>query len=321
MHKVRFDECGRLWFIDVGTVETATPTLYHNPILWAFEVKKGAGGQLESRPYLRYEVTGSEARGFRNLVVDIHKHCDDYHVYLPNTKSNRIVVYSSERNTHWHLEHASMKPVMKEISYTVQGEVFTMVAGVYTVTLGPKDKQGYRDAYYTPCSGTGQFKVNTRVLRDRVAVQQNKVDPSAFQFLGYRGEGIGQTRVQVFDEATGVLFSGSVEEQAVKCWNPKTLLTPDNYGTAYSHPDMVYGTDVKVSGRKFILSLDNSNIRDVRLKISISLSAVGQAGEPVVFVESVGHLLGSGTGRECGEFQLVPGETQGCHSGNGVCLN
>lgn len=247
VHKVRFDECGRLWFIDVGTVETSTPTVYHNPILWAFEVKRSAGGQLESRPYLRYEVTGSDARGFRNLVVDIHKHCDDFHVYLPNTKSNRIVVYSSERNTHWHLQHASMQPVMKEISYTVQGEVFTMVAGVYTVTLGPKDKQGYRDAYYTPCSGTGQFKVNTRVLRDRLAVQLNKVDPSAFQFLGYRGEGIGQTRVQVFDEATGVLFSGSVEEQAVKCWNPKTLLTPDNYGTAYSHPEMVYGTDVKVS--------------------------------------------------------------------------
>lgn len=41
----------------------------------------------------------------------------------------------------------------------------------------------------------------------------------------------------------------------------------------------------------------------------------------MVFVESFGHLPGSGTGRKCSEFQLVPGETEGSYSGNCVRLD
>lgn len=247
VHNVRFDKCGRLWFVDVGTVETASnPIFYHNPILWAFEVKVGAKGALISRPYLRYELEDSKPMGLRSLVVDIHETCDDYHVYMPNSKDNRVVVYSSEEGEHWQFDHPSLAPVLKETTNHVKDVDYELIAGVYSLTLGARDVDGFRDVYYTPAAGTGQFKVTTKLLRNREAAPNN-FNPKSFKFVGYRGTE-GLTRAQVYDPRTDVLFTASAEEQAIKCWNTKKLLTPDNFGTAYMHEDMVYGVDIKVRG-------------------------------------------------------------------------
>lgn len=246
VHNVRFDKCGRLWFLDVGTVETAAnPIFYHNPILWAFEVKLGAKEKLISRPYLRYELEGTTPTGLRSLIVDIHESCDDYHVYMPNAKDNTIVVYSSENGEHWQFENPTLEPVMKENSFTIQDTPYEFTGGVSSLTMGPRDIQGFSDVYYTPAAGTGQFKVSTHLLREQQAAP-NQFNPKSFKFIGYRGEE-GLTRVQVYDTRTDVLFSASVEDPAIRCWNTKKILTPDNYGTAYSNLEMVFGADIKVS--------------------------------------------------------------------------
>lgn len=248
VHNVRFDKCGRLWFIDVGTVETKTnPIFYRSPVLWAFEVKVGAKGGLISRPYVRHEIEDSAASGLRSLVVDIHEDCDDYHVYMPNSKDNRIVVYSSTEDLHWQFESPTMEPVQKESSFSVQDEEYQMAAGIISLTMGPRDAEGLRDVYFTPASGTGQFRVSTRLLREQLAAPNN-FSPNAIKFLGYRGEGEGLTQAQVYDPRTDVLFSASMEDPSIRCWNFNKLLTPDSYGTAYSHLDMVFGADISVSG-------------------------------------------------------------------------
>lgn len=248
VHNVRFDRCGRLWFIDVGTVETKTnPIFYRSPILWAFEVKVGAKGGLISRPYIRHEMEDTAATGLRSLVVDIHEDCEDYHVYMPNSKDNRIVVYSSTEDRHWQFQSPTMEPVQKESSFSVQDEEYQMVAGVTSLTMGPRDAEGLRDVYFTPASGTGQFRVSTRLLREQRAAPDN-FSPSSIKFLGYRGEGEGLTQAQVYDPRTDVIFSASMEDPSIRCWNSNKLLTPDSYGTAYSHLDMVFGADISVSG-------------------------------------------------------------------------
>lgn len=247
VHNVRFDKCGRLWFIDVGTVERASNSIfYRNPILWAFEVKVGQKGKLISRPYLRHEMEDTKPTGLRSLVVDVHEDCDDYHVYMPNSKDNRVVVYGSEVGGHWQFEHTSMAPVLKEVDTKVQDLSYKFTAGVYSLSLGMRDVEGFRDVYYTPASGTGQFKVSSHLLRDERAAP-NKFNPKLFRFVGYRGKD-GLTRSQVYDPRTEVLFSASVEQPVVKCWNTNKLLTPDYYGTAYTHKDMIFGFDLKVSG-------------------------------------------------------------------------
>lgn len=245
VHDVRFDKCGRLWFIDVGTAEYSTnPIFYHNPILWAFEVKLNSKGKMMSRPYLRHEMEDSTPTGLRSLVVDIHDDCDDFHVYMANSKDSRIVVYSSAKDSHWQFEHPSLAPVLKETEAKVQDYSYKFKAGVYSLSLGARDEEGYRDVYFTPGSGTGQFKVNTDLLQHRKAAP-NRFNPKLFKFLGYRGEE-GLTRAQVYDPRTEVLFSTSVEYSNVNCWNTHKLLTPDNFATAYSHKDMVFGSDIKV---------------------------------------------------------------------------
>lgn len=245
VHNVIFDKCGRLWFIDVGTLETADNSIfYKNPILWAFETKVSSKGKLLSRPYLRYELEDSTPTGLNSLIVDIHQTCDDYHVYIPNAADNKIVVFSSEAGKHWQFESPTMKPVMKETQFEINNEEYHFTAGVYSLTFTMRDEQGFRDVYFTPASGTGQWKVNTHLLRDEEAAP-NRFNPRLIKFVGYRGEQ-GLTRAQVYDPRTDVLFSSSVGN-SVNCWNSKKILTPDTFGTAYSHMEMVFGADMKVS--------------------------------------------------------------------------
>lgn len=243
VHDTRFDKCGRLWFIDTGiTEDSRNPIVYKSPTLWAFDVANGKEGQLISRPYLKYELEDSSASGLRSLVVDIHEDCDDYHVYMPNHKDNRVVVYSARRGQHWQFTHPTLEPVNKEADFSLNGESYQFTAGVYSLTMGPRDDEGFRDVYYSPASGTGQYKVNTNLLRDRQAAP-NRFNPKFFKSIGYRG-GDGWTRAQVFDVRSEVVFFTS--GKTIQCWNTNKILTPDTYGMAYTHENMVYGADIKV---------------------------------------------------------------------------
>lgn len=239
----RFDKCGRLWFIDTGiTEDSLNPIVYKVPTLWAFEVVADENHKLISRPYLKYELEDSSASGLRSLVVDIHENCDDYHVYIPNHKDNRLVVYSSRRGDHWQFAHPSLEPVTKEVDYTLNGEMYEFTGGIYSLTMGPRDEEGFRDIYYSAASGTGEYKVNTNLLRDRRAAP-NRFHPKFFKSIGYRGEE-GWSRGQVYDPRTEVIFFTS--GNSIQCWNSNKILTPDTYGTVYDNMDLVHGADIKV---------------------------------------------------------------------------
>lgn len=251
VHRPYFDSCGRLWFIDSGSLEySEKPVFYKKPTLWAFEVRRDKSGELESRPYLKYELKDSSYDGLRSLVVDIHGNCDFYHVYMPNQVDNQIVVYSSRRNSHWFFDHAVLKPVTTEEPLLKDGQ------GVSSLALGQRDRAGFRDVFVTIQSSLAQYKVSSRLLRD------SSSSPDDFHFLrfevlGYKPTGEYST-ASAFDYKTNTLFLSTFPETTFNCWNTRKFLNPDSVGKLFTNPLPLNGKDVQVDREGNVRFLTNN---------------------------------------------------------------
>lgn len=251
VHRPYFDSCGRLWFIDSGSLEySEKPVFYKKPTLWAFEVRRDKSGELDSRPYLKYELKDSSYDGLRSLVVDIHGNCDFYHVYMPNQIDNQIVVYSSRRNSHWFFDHAVLKPVTTEEPLLKDGQ------GVSSLALGQRDRAGFRDVFVTIQSSLAQYKVSSRLLRD------SSSSPDDFHFLrfevlGYKPTGEYST-ASAFDYKTNTLFLSTFPETTFNCWNTRKFLNPDSVGKLFTNPLPLNGKDVQVDREGNVRFLANN---------------------------------------------------------------
>lgn len=251
VHRPYFDSCGRLWFIDSGSLEySEKPVFYKKPTLWAFEVRRDKSGELDSRPYLKYELKDSSYDGLRSLVVDIHGSCDFYHVYMPNQIDNQIVVYSSRRNSHWFFDHAVLKPVTTEEPLLKDGQ------GVSSLALGQRDRAGFRDVFVTIQSSLAQYKVSSRLLRD------SSSSPDDFHFLrfevlGYKPTGEYST-ASAFDYKTNTLFLSTFPDTTFNCWNTRKFLNPDSVGKLFTNPLPLNGKDVQVDREGYVRFLTNN---------------------------------------------------------------
>lgn len=252
IHRPMFDGCGRLWFIDTGSLEyDPKPVLYKEPTLWAFNVRRNTtSGELDSSLYLRYKLTGSSYRGLRSLVVDIHTDCHFFHVYIPNQVDNKIVVYSSRKQTHWFFEHPVLKAVVSEPAPLPGGQ------GVSALSLGKKDRHGFRPVFITIASSLAQYKVSSRLLRDSSS-SPDEFDFLRFHVLGYKKTG-DYTTATAFDFKSNVLFMTTFPKTTFNCWNSRKYLNPDSVGTLFTNSLPLNGRDVQVDREGNVLFLTNN---------------------------------------------------------------
>lgn len=284
IHRPMFDGCGRLWFIDTGSLEyDPNPVLYKEPTLWAFKVSRNTtSGELDSSLYLRYKLTGSSYRGLRSLVVDIHSDCHFYHVYIPNQVDNKIVVYSSRKQTHWFFEHPVLKAVVSEPAPLKGGQ------GVSALSLGKKDHHGFRPVFITIASSLAQYKVSSRLLRDSSS-SPDEFDFLRFHVLGYKKMG-EYTTATAFDFKSNVLFMTTFPRTTFNCWNSRKYLNPDSVGTLFTNTLPLNGRDVQVDREGNVLFLTNNVDTFTN---SMSLGAAGQANFQVYKFDTLDLVKGS----------------------------
>lgn len=73
----------------------------------------------------------------------------------------------------WSIFHSFFFPDPLYGDLTIEGQQFQIPTdGVFSIALGPRDNQGYRNAYFHSLSSITEFYVSTKVLQDEAACKR-----------------------------------------------------------------------------------------------------------------------------------------------------
>lgn len=117
--------------------------------------------------------------------------------------------------------------------------------GIFSITLGPRKNDGFRDVYFHPMISINEFVVSSQVL-------QNEENASRvwhgddFRLLGNRGPGT-QSAMHQLDLGTGVIFFAEIGRNAIGCINSAKPINSQNHAVlAQDNDRMIYPSDLKV---------------------------------------------------------------------------
>ncbi|GAB0090607.1 hypothetical protein DMENIID0001_053460 [Sergentomyia squamirostris] len=217
-HPVVDTVCDRVWILDTGALDYPEGDIIIYPAsIWIIDIPlNGKCGVGPYRVRKRYEIPRtvvSVVAGITNVALDYKKGgtCNDVFAYFANTFSGKINVYDYKNDKSWSfLDHYSFFPVIKTSTYELDGEEFTDEFGVFSITLGWRNVNGYRTAYYISPTTTIQFGVSTEVLQQE-DLSPTKYNPDDFRSIGNRGCDT-QAVVHVFDSKNGIIFYGDRNE-------------------------------------------------------------------------------------------------------------
>lgn len=103
----------------------------------------------------RYEIPASVAingYGMASITVD-NVDCDNNtFAYLPDLQHSQIVVYNLAQNRSYRVQHNYLRMNPFQGDYHVDGLKFQWDDAIFSITLGKRDKDFYRMAYFHPMS-------------------------------------------------------------------------------------------------------------------------------------------------------------------------
>lgn len=252
VYRTTVDGCDRLWFIDTGMLEYPGNFMQiQRPSIWVIDLRSDS-------VIRRFEVPASvveEGRGFASITVDTDKGCDRAFAYIPDLVNNRLYVYSFAANRMWTFEHNyfNFDPIAGDLN--IGGQSFSWDDGIFSVTLGTKNKNGTRNAFFHAMASNNEFMVSNEVLQNEALAQSGDYSRD-FQILGSRGNQ-RQSTMHEYDPITNVLFYAEIQQNGVGCWNTRKPFSAANHGTvAKNEQTMIYPSDLTIddSGTMWIMT-------------------------------------------------------------------
>lgn len=180
------------------------------------------------------------------------------------------------------------------------GLIYQWNDGIFSITLGNRNSDGYRTAYFHPMASISEFAVSTRVLQSQQAAARSN-HGNDFRWLGNRGPNT-QSAMHDFDRNTGVIFYSQVGINGVSCWNSNRPYTPENHGLlARNNETMIYPGDLNVDRDGILWVFTNS----MPLFIYASL-------DPNQYNFRIwrGHAMDLIAGTNCGSYMRPPNRPQ-----------
>ncbi|XP_055680075.1 uncharacterized protein LOC129788091 [Lutzomyia longipalpis] len=243
-------KCSRLFFVDSGMLQYPKGNVFkHKPIIWAFDIYGCDQESLDQPPALKVIIPDrvyKSAAGFAAFSVDVYGNCNEFAIYMANTRDNTIIVYDNVKQDFWYFKHETFKPG-SERSYLQYGlptqDPYNL--GILSIALGRETRYSYRDVFYAPGSSYGLFKTSTKILKDKYLAPGSPTS-SDFSFIGYRGPNNGA--IIGYDDATEVLFSVHLMTNKLTCWNTNAPLSERNVVTLFS--DLQYGVDFLIDSER-----------------------------------------------------------------------
>ncbi|XP_023294204.2 L-dopachrome tautomerase yellow-f2-like isoform X1 [Lucilia cuprina] len=242
VYRTSVDSCGRLWFIDTGMLEYPNNFMQiQRPTIWIIDLRT-------DKVIRRFEIPASvaaEGRGLASITPDTDKGCDKTFAYIPDLVSNQLYVYSYELNKMWSFEHNyfNFDPIAGDLN--IGGQSFSWNDGIFSVSLGPKERDNSRNILFHAMASNNEFVVNNAVLQNERNAQRGSHGQD-FRLLGNRGDN-KQSTMHEYDPRTGVVFYAEIQRNGVGCWNTRKPFNAANHGqVAQNEQTMIYPSDLTI---------------------------------------------------------------------------
>lgn len=199
----------------------------------------------------RFEIPESivdTGRGLASLAVDVvsSEQCGQAFAYIPDLVKSRLYVYSLAKDRMWAFDHNYFHFDPLAGDFSIGGQRFRWDDGIFSITLGKRQRDGVRVAYFNAMASNYEFAVSNQVLQNEQNAARSD-HQSDFRYIGRRGDN-KQSTMHQFDLNTGVLFFAEIQTNGVGCWNTNYPFSPANLGVIAADSDrMIYPSDLEVS--------------------------------------------------------------------------
>ncbi|XP_022814209.1 L-dopachrome tautomerase yellow-f2-like isoform X2 [Spodoptera litura] len=250
--RVNVDKCDRLWVVDNGVSDMSMDVKQvTQPSVLVFNLKTD---ELIKKFVLDENVLRDSSVLTSIAVEIVGKNCAKSYAYITDMGSNAIIVYSMDDNDAWRVENHYFHFDPHAGVYKVGGIDFYWSDGVSSGTLSQPKKDGYCDLYLHPTSSTKQFRMSTRLLRNKDAPKEDIFN--GVEIIGDRGPNSQATSCDI-DPSTNVLFYTQVCKNGLGCWNLNKQFNDANTPLILSDCNLMeFPNDVKADreGNLWILS-------------------------------------------------------------------
>ncbi|CAH0590032.1 unnamed protein product [Chrysodeixis includens] len=252
--RVHVDRCNRLWVVDNGVTEMSKDVRQvTQPAILVFDLKTDA----LLKKYIFKDDVLREASVLTSIAVEtVGKECakGNSFAYITDMGSNAVLVYSMKDDDAWRVENHYFHFDPHAGVYKVGGIDFYWSDGVSSCALSQPKKDGYSDLYLHPTSSTKQFRMSTKLLRDKDTPKEDIFN--GVEIIGDRGPRSQATACDI-DPATNVLFYTQVCKNGLGCWNIDKPFNEENTPLILSDCNLMeFPNDVKADreGNLWILS-------------------------------------------------------------------
>ncbi|XP_022115594.1 protein yellow isoform X1 [Pieris rapae] len=239
--RVAIDKCQRLWVMDSGKIGEAQVC---QPQLLAFNLHND---QL----IYRHRVNASSyvaSSLFITPVVDIKGHgpndCSGTFVYVADVSGFGILVVDVDRDRSWRVSHRHFFPYPSHGSFSIDGETFDLMDGVFGFALSPRLSDGYRFLYFHALASVKENVVRTSVLQNDSFINDPNADPNSVSV--FPEERPNQSAAEAMNK-DGILFFGLMEPPGIWCWNSATEYSTRNFHQiAINRETLQFASGVKI---------------------------------------------------------------------------
>ncbi|ALC42499.1 yellow-d, partial [Drosophila busckii] len=215
VYNVAISECNELWVMDSGIIDGQQIC---PPQLLKFDLSNDRLLHRFRLPNNTYIPHASLLIAPNLLVQDPPPcgKCKHTMIYIPDCRFHGLVMYDHQINAAWRAEHRFMYPDPDYGRYTIAGESFTLMNGIFAAS---NDK---RNLYFHPKASVSEYAVPLSVLNRREN-WANSVDAMEDQFklLGKRNS---QCAASAMDSHNN-LYCVNFNPIQLFAWNTKTPYT------------------------------------------------------------------------------------------------
>lgn len=122
-------------------------TQVQRPSIWVYDLDND---QVLHRFEIPESIVG-QGTGMASITVDVNpNNCQDAYAYIPDLVNNALYVYSLRRNHIWAFRHNYFRLDPLHGDFHVAGVDYQWDDGIFSITLGPRQPDGFRTVYFHP---------------------------------------------------------------------------------------------------------------------------------------------------------------------------